>query len=71
MTGPEFGELDVVRLRGELFAAVSPGAEGTVVGVYQQGGVFSYEVEFFDDDGHTLAVETVPACMLEAAKAGA
>lgn len=64
MSVPKFGELEIVRLTQELLAAVDPGAEGTIIAVYNGGE--AYEVEFADDEGHTIGVFTVPAFALEA-----
>ncbi len=64
MSGAKFAELEVVRLTMELLAAVNVGAEGTIVGVYDDGE--AYEVEFADENGNTIAVASVPECALEA-----
>lgn len=62
-----FNEYDVVTLKNDLSAVnshvstrgivdIPAGTEGTIVLVYPGG---SYEVEFFDDEGNTLALSTV------------
>lgn len=54
-----FEEYAVVQLVGDLEAkGLKAGTRGAVVMVYP-GDPPEYEVEFVDDDGKTLAVETV------------
>ena len=54
-------ELDVVKLT-EDFKSLPVGTEGTIVLEYDGK---AFEVEFFDDDGDTIDVLTVPAELLE------
>jgi len=55
-------ELDVVELTKEL-ATIPKGAQGTVVLVYPGGK--QVEVEFLDQAGETIGVESVPAHFLK------
>jgi len=55
-------ELDVVELTKEL-ATIPKGAQGTVVLVYPGGK--QVEVEFVDQAGETIGVESVPAHFLK------
>jgi len=55
-------ELDVVELTKEL-ATIPKGTQGTVVLVYPGGK--QVEVEFVDQAGETLGVESVPARFLK------
>ncbi len=57
-----FAEVDVVRLIEEL-PGIPAGATGTIVMAYGKSG--QYEVEFVDDDGNTIAIETVSGERLE------
>jgi hypothetical protein len=53
-------EYDVVRLRRDLPQyRLKKGAIGAVVMVYDEGKRKQYEVEFSDDHGGTLALETL------------
>lgn len=54
-------ELDVVELIKD-FEKIPAGTEGTIVCEYDGK---AFEVEFFDDDGNTLDVITVPIELLE------
>jgi len=54
-----FEEYEVVRLVGDLAAkGLKAGTRGTIVMVYPVDPP-EYEVEFMDEDGKTLALETV------------
>lgn len=54
-------ELDVVRLKRD-FEGVCAGTQGAIVLEYDGT---AFEVEFFSQDGRTIAVLTVPADILE------
>lgn len=54
-------ELDVVRLKSD-FEGVCAGTRGAIVLEYDGT---AFEVEFFSQDGQTIAVLTVPADILE------
>lgn len=54
-------ELDTVKLKTE-FKGIPVGTEGAIVLEYD-GTVF--EVEFFDQNGNTIAVLTTPASIIE------
>lgn len=54
-------ELDAVRLIKE-FEGLPIGTEGTIV--YEYDGK-AFEVEFFDDDGNTIDVFTIPVEVIE------
>jgi len=54
----EFDELDLVTLRPEVDQrSLSPGAQGTIVHVFT-APIRAYIVEFTDDDGRALIVDT-------------
>jgi hypothetical protein len=55
-------ELDVVELTKEL-ATIQKGTQGTVVLVYPGGR--QVEVEFVDQEGETIGIESVPAHFLK------
>jgi len=55
-------ELDIVKLTREL-ATIPKGTQGTVVLVYPGGK--QVEVEFVDQAGETIGVESVPARFLK------
>lgn len=57
-------ELDVVRLKSD-FEGVRAGTRGAIVLEYDGT---AFEVEFFSQDGQTVAVLTVPADILELAE---
>ncbi|MCR5662953.1 MAG: DUF4926 domain-containing protein [bacterium] len=54
-------EMDIVRLTAD-FEELPAGTEGTIVTEYDGT---HFEVEFFDDDGDTIGVFTIPADILE------
>ncbi len=57
-------ELDVVKLT-EVFNNLPAGTEGTIVLEYDDK---AFEVEFFDANGNTIDVLTVPVELLELIK---
>ena len=62
-----FNEYDVVRLVSELRSkGLKGGTRGAIVMVYP-GDPPEYEVEFVDEEGNTLAVETIKEEQIEKA----
>ncbi len=55
-------ELDTVKLKTD-FEGIPAGTEGAIVLEYDGT---AYEVEFFDNNGDTIAVLTTPAGIIEA-----
>ena len=55
---PTFLDYDVVKARAQLASAIAPGTIGTVLMVFTTEPP-SYEVEFVDAAGESLAVMTV------------
>jgi hypothetical protein len=60
-----FEEYDVVRLVSDMTPkGLKAGTRGAIVMVYPSDPP-EYEVEFVDEEGHTLAVETVTEQQIE------
>jgi hypothetical protein len=62
-----FNEYDVVQLKVPIPSKNLPqGARGTVLIIYNEPGLpLAYEVEFLDQEGNTLALETLTEEFLE------
>jgi len=59
-----FGEYEIVRSLAQVGKKVTSGTRGVIVMVYPAEPP-GYEVEFFDEAGNTLAVETVDEKQIE------
>lgn len=62
-----FNEYDCVELIETLDSSLQRGTRGAIVMIYN-GSPAEYEVEFVDQDGHTIALRTVKESQMRSIK---